>query len=125
LHRELAPLGNTARSALTALLWGAWHLPAVFQGYAYPEHPVLGSFVLLALTLVLAPIYAWLRERSGSIFVPAVFHGTCSGTGVVAIAFVSGGSELLSGFTGVAGLVSAAVACAVVSTSARLKPSSR
>lgn len=120
LHRELAPLGNGARSALTGLLWGVWHLPAVFQGYAYPQHPVLGSLVLLALTQVLAPTYAWLRERSGSIFVPAVFHGTCSGTSVVAVAFVNGGSELLSGFTGLAGVVSATVAWAVVSTLAGL-----
>jgi len=124
LHREFAPLGSGARSALTGLLWGAWHLPAVLQGYAYPQHPVLGSLVLLALTQLLAPIYAWLRERSGSIFVPAVFHGTCGGTSVVAIAFVSGGSELLSGFTGVAGLAATAVTWALVSTIVRRNPSS-
>jgi membrane protease YdiL (CAAX protease family) len=113
LHRELAPLGWWPRSVVTGLLWGAWHFPFVFQGYAYPRHPVLGSLLLLILTQLLAPIYAWLRERSESIFVPAVFHGTCGGTSMVAIAFVSGGDELLSGFTGVAGLVAAAMGCAV------------
>jgi len=113
LHHELAPLGQWPRSALTGLLWGAWHLPAVFLGYAYPTHPVLGGMVLLGLTQLLAPIYAWLRDRSESIFVPAVFHGTCGGTSMVAIAFVGGSDELLSGFTGIAGLVSAAAGCAV------------
>jgi len=113
LHRELAPLGPSPRSVLTGLLWGVWHLPAAFQGYAYPQHPLLGSLVLLGLTQVLALLYAWLRERSGSIFVPAVFHGTCSGTSLVAIAFVSGGDELLTGFTGVAGALSAAAGCSI------------
>jgi len=116
LHRELESLGHWPRAALTGLLWGLWHLPAVFQGYAYPHHPVLGSLLLLVLTQALAPIYAWLRERSGSIFVPAMFHGTCSGTSAVAIAFVRGGDELSSGFTGVAGLIAATAVCVTVAS---------
>ncbi len=116
LHRELEPLGRWPRPALTGLLWGLWHLPAVTQGYAYPNHPLLGGVLLLALTQALAPIYAWLRDRSGSIFVPAVFHGTCSGTSAVAIAFVRGGDELSSGFTGVAGLIAATAVCVTVAS---------
>jgi membrane protease YdiL (CAAX protease family) len=76
-----------------------WRRVAVFYG--------------LTLTLTTAAIYTWLRERSQSIFVPAVFHGTCGGTSLVAIAFVHGSDELLSGFTGLAGLVSAAAGCAL------------
>jgi hypothetical protein len=49
-----------------------------------------------------------LRERSRSVFVPAVFHGTCSATSAVAIAFVSSGNELITGFTGLAGVVAVA-----------------
>ena len=45
--------------------------------------------------------------------VAAVFHGTCSGTSLVAVAFVSGGDELLTGFTGAAGMLSAAAGCAL------------
>lgn len=120
LHRELEPLGPRPRAALIGLLWGLWHLPAVSQGYAYPHHPVLGSIVLLALTQALAPIYEWLRERSGSIFVPAVFHGTSSGTSAVAIAFVGGGDELSSGFSGGAGLIAASAVCV---TLALVRPS--
>lgn len=124
LHRELASLGWWPRSMVTGLLWGAWHLPIVSQGYAYPHRPVLGSLLLLVLMQLLAPIYAWLRERSQSIFVPAVFHGTCGGTSAVAIAFVSGSDELLSGFTGVAGLVATAIACAIVLAACRFLPKS-
>jgi membrane protease YdiL (CAAX protease family) len=122
LHRELAPLGQLPRAVLTGLLWGAWHLPAVFLGYAYPKHPVLGAMVLLSLTQLLAPIYAWLRERSGSIFVPAVFHGACSGTSMVAIAFVRGSDELRSGFTGLAGLPATAAVCAFALASLTTRP---
>lgn len=112
LQRELAPFGEWRSSAAVGLLWGVWHLPAVFQGYGYPKHPWIGSLLLLGLTQVLAPLYARLRERSGSIFVPAVFHGTCGGTSLLAIAFVRGGSELSTGFTGLAGLVAATLTSA-------------
>jgi membrane protease YdiL (CAAX protease family) len=109
LFRELEPLDDWRRSALTGLLWGIWHLPAVLLGYGYPHHPLLGSVLLLGLTQILAPIYGRLRERSGSVFVPAVFHGTSSATSVVAVAFVGGGSELTTGFTGLTGLAASAL----------------
>ncbi len=105
LHTELKPLGFRAQSALVGLLWGIWHLPATLQGYAYPQHPFVGSLLLLGLTQILAPIYGRLRDRSGSVLVPAVFHGTCSASGLVALSFVNGGGELLTGFTGAAGLI--------------------
>jgi len=113
LQAELKPLGFRAQSALVGLLWGVWHLPATLQGYAYPQHPFVGSLLLLALTQVLAPIYSRLRDRSGSVLVPAVFHGTCSASSVMAVSFVDGGGELLTGFTGVAGLLAAAFLGAV------------
>jgi len=113
LHSELGPLGFWARSALVGLFWGVWHLPATLQGYAYPQHPWVGSLLLLGLTQLLAPIYARLRDRSGSVFVPAIFHGTCSASSLIAMSFVNGGGELLTGFTGVAGLLATACVCAV------------
>ncbi len=108
-HAELAPLGFWRRSTLLGLLWGAWHLPLVLQGYAYPHHPWLGSGLILGLTQVLAPIYARLRDRSSSVLVPAIFHGTCSASGIVAAAFLGGGSELSTSFTGAAGLLASSV----------------
>ena len=113
LHAELAPLGFWSKSALIGLLWGAWHLPLVFQGYAYPNHPWVGAVLLLGLTQLLAPIYTRLRERSESVLVPAVFHGTCSASGVVAVAFTVGGGELSTGFTGLAGLIATTAVGAV------------
>jgi membrane protease YdiL (CAAX protease family) len=113
LHHELAPLGFWRRSSVIGVLWGVWHLPAVFQGYAYPRHPWLGSLSLLALTQGLAPIYSRLRDGSESIFVPAVFHGTCSAASIVALAFVDGGTELTRGFTGLAGLIAVFGAAAI------------
>jgi len=110
LYRELEPLDFWPRTAVTGLLWGIWHLPAVLLGYGYPHHPLLGCALLLGLTQILAPIYGRLRERSGSVFVPAVFHGTSSATSVVAVAFVGGGSELATGFTGLSGLAASALA---------------
>ena len=114
LHHELASLSSRRRNMLIGLLWGIWHLPADLQGYAYPLHPVLGSLMLLALTQLLAPIYSYLRTRSGSVLVPAIFHGTCSATGAIGVAFVRGGSELVTGFTGLAGLTATGFVCLLV-----------
>jgi membrane protease YdiL (CAAX protease family) len=42
LHRELSGLGFWRESWLVGLLWGAWHLPLVFEGYGFPNHPAAG-----------------------------------------------------------------------------------
>ena len=124
LYTELEPLGFWAQSATVGLLWGIWHLPLTLQGYAYPQHPFVGSLLLLALMQALAPIYGRLRARSDSVFVPAVFHGTCSASGLIAVSFVSGGGELLTGFTGVAGLVAAVCVAAGFLAATAARPAS-
>ncbi len=42
LHHELSGLGFWRESWIVGLLWGVWHLPLVFEGYGFPNHPVAG-----------------------------------------------------------------------------------
>jgi len=77
LQGELvAKLGVSRGIVLLGLIWSFWHLPALLAGYNYPDHPLLGAFVLFPLQLVAASFFfGWLTTRSGSFWCAAVAHG--------------------------------------------------
>jgi membrane protease YdiL (CAAX protease family) len=58
---------------LSALIWGAWHLPVVFAGvYAIGPSRLLSAAGLMVTATSLGCILAWLRLSTGSVW-PAVF----------------------------------------------------
>jgi membrane protease YdiL (CAAX protease family) len=60
---------------LLGTLWGVWHTPIFYFTGTYPEHPVLGPFVLTPVDNILAVTpMAWLYLRSRSIWVPTFTH---------------------------------------------------
>lgn len=62
---------------LLAVIWWAWHLPALLMGYNFPENPYIGSFVLFPLLMIGASLFfGWLTIRSGSFWPAALAHGT-------------------------------------------------
>ena len=40
-------LGVTASLALTAIIWGLWHAPAILLGHNYPDNPQLGVLMFI------------------------------------------------------------------------------
>ncbi|OYO20763.1 hypothetical protein CGZ93_11005 [Enemella dayhoffiae] len=44
-------------------------------GYNYPLHPVLGLFAFCVLCTLLTGLFAWVRQRSGSVWPAAYGHG--------------------------------------------------
>jgi membrane protease YdiL (CAAX protease family) len=60
---------------LLGLLWGLWHSPLYYLMNAFPNHPLLGSFVMTPIDniLVVVPM-AWFYIRSKSIWVPTFLH---------------------------------------------------
>jgi uncharacterized protein len=84
-------LGLTRGVALLGLLWSFWHLPSLLAGYNFPEHPVLGGFVLFPLQLVASSfVLAWLTLRGRSLWPAALCHGSVNGVqdGVVGLSLV-------------------------------------
>jgi membrane protease YdiL (CAAX protease family) len=60
---------------LLGLLWGVWHTPIYYVMGTYPNHPVLGPFVLTPVDNILAVVpMAWLYVRSKSIWVVTFAH---------------------------------------------------
>src|ERR1700691_302309 len=78
--------GMTKGVTVLGLFWAAWHLPIILAGYNYPEHPVLGAFVIFPLLLVSTSFFlAWLTLRSRSFWPAVLTHGAVNSiaTGVV------------------------------------------
>lgn len=104
LHHELA-LGFWRKSAVIGVVWGVWHAPIVALGHNYPEHPAAGVGLMVAWTVLTAPVFTYVRERSGSVASAAILHGTLNAIGGLPLIATRGGNDLLTGFTGFAGFV--------------------
>jgi uncharacterized protein len=104
LFTELNPLGFWRSSFLIGFFWGLWHLPVIVNGYNYPRHPVVGPIMMTVLTILLSPLMGYVRLRAESVFAPAVFHGTFNAAAGLVI-FLKGETALLTGMTGLAGML--------------------
>jgi membrane protease YdiL (CAAX protease family) len=105
LHHELRGLGFWRESWIVGLLWGLWHLPLVFEGYGFPNQPLAGACLLLAFTLLAAPLYTFIRIRAESTLACAIFHGSFSASMLLTFAPVAGGSELTVGLLALPGVL--------------------
>jgi uncharacterized protein len=60
---------------LLGIIWGFWHTPIYYFTGVYPEHPILGPFVMTPIDNLLAVIpMGWLYIRSRNIWVPTLTH---------------------------------------------------
>jgi membrane protease YdiL (CAAX protease family) len=110
LYKELATYGGRARSLgwvalVTGLVWGVWNAPLVLQGQGFPEHRLAGAAVMVLYCVAASPVYAWLRMRSGTVVVPAIFHGSLNATGFLPLMLTRGGDDLTVGTLALPGLV--------------------
>lgn len=105
LHRCMAGMGFWKECLVIGVIWGLWHAPLILMGHNYPEHPVAGVFMMVAFCVLLTPLMIFIREKSGSVIMAAVAHGTVNALGGISILYLSGYKELLGGITGLAGFI--------------------
>jgi len=105
LQKELRHLGFYRSSLLIGLAWGFWHAPIILQGHNYPEHPVIGIFMMVVWCMLLAPIFSFVRDSARSSIAAAVIHGSLNATVGLAIMVVEGGNDLIVGVTGLSGFI--------------------
>lgn len=105
LQKELRHLGFYRSSFLIGLTWGFWHAPIILQGHNYPEHPVIGIFMMVVWCMLLAPIFSFVRDSARSSIAAAVIHGSLNATVGLAIMVVEGGNDLIVGVTGLSGFI--------------------
>ena len=92
-------------SLLTGIIWGFWHFPLILNGHNYPVHPVIGVFMMVLMCVALTPILLYFRQKSGSVVVPAVMHGTFNAVVGLSNLFVQPYNDLLIGGPGLAGVI--------------------
>ena len=92
-------------SLLIGVIWGFWHFPLILNGHNYPDHPVIGVFMMVLMCVALTPIFLYFRQKSGSVIVPAIMHGTFNAVVGITSIYVSPYNDLLVGGPGLAGLI--------------------
>ena len=85
------------------IIWGFWHAPIILNGHNYPQHPVIGVFMMVVFCLLMTAPLMYFRIKSGSVLVPAIMHGAFNGVAGLSILLVSPINDLLYGATGLAG----------------------
>jgi len=105
LQREFGYMGFRKSSAIIGIIWGIWHAPVILQGHNYPQHPLAGVMMMTIFTLLLSPIFSYVRIKAKSVIATAIMHGSLNGTGGLAIMVIKGGNDLSIGMTGLAGFI--------------------
>jgi membrane protease YdiL (CAAX protease family) len=110
LQKELSIMGFWKSSALIGFIWGIWHAPLILLGLNYPQNPQLGVLLMTGWTILLAPLFSYIRLKSRSVIAASIFHGTINAVPGLAVILISGGDELTVGLTGLAGFIVFALA---------------
>lgn len=103
---RLLPLGQTKAMLLTGVIWGVWHAPAVAQGFNYPQHPWLGTLMMVGFTTAFGIFLGWLYFKTRSPWAPAFAHGTLNAVAGLPLLFMTSLNTLWGGtITSLTGLV--------------------
>ena len=110
----LRPHGFWRASAAVGVIWGVWHAPLVVVGHnyglGYMWWPWMGITMMTLFTLAMSPLLGFLRDRTGTAWAPALFHGVINAVAGLALLTLAGGHPLLVGVAGLSGVVVLAVA---------------
>jgi membrane protease YdiL (CAAX protease family) len=105
LQKELSYMGFWKSSAIIGLIWGVWHAPLILQDHNYPQHPVIGVWMMIVWTLLLSPIFSYVRLKARSVIAAAIIHGSINASFGLSIMVISGGDDLTVGLAGAAGIL--------------------
>jgi len=105
LQREFGYMGFWKSSAIIGVVWGIWHAPIILQGHNYPQHPLAGVLMMIIFTLLLSPIFSYVRLKAKSVIAAAIIHGSLNAVVGLSTMVVKGGNDLTVGVTGLAGFI--------------------
>ncbi len=94
-----------ATALIIGAIWGLWHAPLILMGHNFPDHPVIGVFVMTLSCICLAPIVQYIRVKSGSVIAAAIFHGTYNAFATFVAASLNRVDDLLTNPAGLAGII--------------------
>ena len=94
---QLMPLGQWKALIISGAIWGLWHAPAIAQGHNYPDHPILGIFLMTGFCIFLGIIFGWLYLNSRSPWVAGIAHGSLNASAGLPILFLLPGFDTALG----------------------------
>ncbi len=74
LQPALTSLGRVRGVALVGIIWGIWHWPVIWMGYNYPGQPVLGSLLMVFVSLGLAFVLGYAVLKAKGVWIAAYLH---------------------------------------------------
>lgn len=105
LMKEFKGKHLLAAALWIGVIWGLWHAPLILNGHNYPQHPVAGVFMMVVFCLLLTPMLMYFRQKSGSVIVPAILHGTFNAVAGISAMVVTPANDLLYGGAGLSGFI--------------------
>lgn len=91
------------------IVWGLWHFPLILLGHNYPQHSVIGVFMMVIFCVLASFIETYFVLKTKSVLPAAIFHGTINAVAGLNVILVKGGNDLLNGLTGLSGFFVMAV----------------
>lgn len=93
-------------------VWGIWHMPVILDGISYPQHPVIGVFMMCLTCLLIGILYLYFLVKSKSVLLIAMMHGTIDGISGIVLLMTDGGSDITNGVTGLGGILTMTIVVA-------------
>jgi uncharacterized protein len=116
LQLRLFPGRPTLAAISTGVIWGAWHWPVLVRGYEIPGDPVIVTAMYCVGAVLLAIIFGWLREKSGSVWCTSLAHSATNtiGGSLTALWFPDTSRWLFVSYIGFLGWIPLAAVCALI-----------
>jgi len=74
LQPALMGLGRVRGVALLGVIWGVWHWPVIWMGYNYPNHPYLGSLLMVLFCVGMAFLLGYAVLKAKGVWIAAFLH---------------------------------------------------
>jgi membrane protease YdiL (CAAX protease family) len=74
LQPALMGLGKVRGVAILGVIWGMWHWPVIWMGYNYPNHPYLGSLLMVLFCVGMAFILGYAVLKAKGVWIAAFLH---------------------------------------------------
>ena len=82
---------------VSGVIWGLWHAPVIALGHNYPDHPYVGVLLMTVFCTLVGIIFGWLQLASGSVWVPALAHGSINAVAGLPIVLLTPHDSVLGG----------------------------
>jgi membrane protease YdiL (CAAX protease family) len=119
LQPRLFPGRPLASAVVTGVIWAVWHFPLILRGYDFGhEQAVAGCAAMVVSAIFMSIIFAWLVERTGSIWSSSLAHAATNAVGgsVTILWFGGANNPLMTSYVGILAWPAMFAVCAMILT---------